>query len=95
MKVWQLMNVISSNKELLEQLKGHDYNEVLSSSMIISILSQSDELFSVCADGNLRLRATKYSFDIGIEEELTAVEAFQRYGGNALSEVIDYGSYKI
>lgn len=95
MKVWQLMNILSSNKELLEQLKEYDYQEILQSSVVITILSQSKELFSVCADGNLRSWSTNYSFDIQAGEVLNAVEAFQRYGGNALCEIIDYGSYKI
>lgn len=95
MKVWQLMNILSGNKELLTQLKKYDSQEVLPNSIVIALLSQSEELFSVCTDGNLRSESTKYSFDIGVKEELNAVEAFQRYGGNALCEVIDFGSCNI
>lgn len=95
MIVWQLMNVLSKKRELIEQLKCYSTKDFLEEDIVIEFLSQSDEVFSICSDGNLRSRKTNYGFDIGLLEELNAVEAYKKFGGNALSEVIDKGSWKI
>ena len=95
MIVWQLMNVLSQEKELLEQLKSTLYGQHLSEELTLKFLSQSKEKFSVCLDGNLRSDESNYSFKLDVKEELNALEAYRKYGGKALSDVIDYGSWKI
>lgn len=95
MIIWQLMNVLSNRKELLEELKLTLYKQDLEEEIVLKFLSRSDEIFSVCLDGNLRSNKSNYSFKLDVSEELSAVEAYQKYGGKALSDVIDYGSWKI
>lgn len=95
MIVWQLKNVLSSNRALIEELKQFPNFDSLSEELTIKFLAESEEVFSVCSDGNLRLGEQKYAFDIGVTEELNAIEAYKKFGGQALSEVIDYGSWSI
>ena len=95
MIVWQLMNVLSKKRELIEQLKCYSTKEFLEENIVIDFLSQSDEVFSICSDGNLRSSKENYAFDIGVLEELNAVETYKKFGGKALSEVLDYGSWPI
>lgn len=95
MKVWQLMNVLSQNRTLIEELRHFSTQDSLPENLTVEFLSHSDEIFSICLDGNLRSRKTNYGFDIEVVVELSAIEAYNKFGGNALSEVIDYGSWKI
>lgn len=95
MIVWQLMNILSKDKKMIEELSVFLPEEKLQDSLVIEFLRRSEETFSVCLDGNLRANPTRYAFDIKVEKELNAIEAYQRFGGQALSEVIDYGSWKI
>lgn len=95
MIVWQLMNVVSHNRPLIEELKHFPTQDSLTEELTEAFLSQSDEVFSICLDGNLRSRKINYAFDIGCVQELNAVEAYKKFGGQALSEVINFGSWRI
>lgn len=95
MIVWQLRNVLSQKRALTAQLDCFSNQDPLPEDLTIEFLSQCDEIFSICFDGNLRSNKRNYAFDIGIVEELNAVDAYKKFGGNALSEVIDYGSWRI
>ena len=95
MIVWQLMNVLAENKESIEILSTYNSSDILPEPMVVKFLSSSQEVFSICKDGNLRSNVENYAFKIEVIEILNALEAYQRFGGQALSEVIDYGSWKI
>jgi len=95
MKVWQLMNVVSKDDLLIDQLKDYRSTDYLPETLVVKLLSQSCEMFSICKDNNLRLSQSNYSFDIHTVEVINAVVAYQRFGGTALCEAVDFGSWKI
>ena len=95
MIVWQLMNVLAKDKESIEILSDYNSSDILPKSIVVKLLSNSQEIFSICKDGNLRSNIENYALEIEVIEILNALEAYQRFGGRALSEVIDYGSWRI
>lgn len=98
MKAWQLMNVLSEDdKSLQEKLlgAGYNYDAEVPLELTLELLGKSKEFFLLSPDHILRLESMKYNFHFDIEKRLSAKEAFLLYGGHALSEVVDFGSYNV
>ena len=95
MMVWQLMNILSGQKDLIKQLENYGPSSILPQGLVVALLSQSHEVFSVCKDNYLRSNPANYAFDVQAIEVLSTTDAYRQFGGTALCEVLDFGSWKI
>ncbi|MCA6381569.1 MAG: hypothetical protein IM606_05955 [Cytophagales bacterium] len=96
MKLWQIKNILSDEIEIYNNhfLSFQNYQEEIPAKLVIEALEKSRKIFIVTDKGYLRLNLPndKSSKVIG---NLSVVEAYKKYGSNAINEVIDYGSFNV
>jgi hypothetical protein len=103
MKLWQLLAVLGSENILIDKYFS-DVDTVekgktdVDKSTILASLAESKLQYYVTSDNYLRLMPkVNYLLDQGISiiETLSVLEAYKKFGGDAITEVIDYGSYNL
>jgi hypothetical protein len=93
MKLWQIKNVLSDEMDIYNKyfLSFYDNQQDISSELVVEALTDSKKLFLVTDKGYLRLNLSNDKSSKVIDT-LSAVKTYKTYGGNAINEVIDYGS---
>ncbi len=103
MKIWQLCAVLLDETLIFDNFfhgidiveKGRDDIE---DELVLDALSRSSKRYYVTSHNYLRLMPEDdYLIKRGIylKEELSAVAAYKKFGGNAITEVIDYGCFDL
>jgi hypothetical protein len=103
MKVWQIKACLEFEDEIFCQyFDGIDLikngQDNVDNSLAVEILGESKKMFYLTSHGYLRL----YPEDLHLKGKgitaikiLTIKEAYAEYGGDAITEVFDYGSFNV
>lgn len=96
MKLWQIMNVLSDEKDIFQKYfhSYRDFQQDIPQDLVINAFGQSKKVFLVTDMGYLRLNLPNDGITKSVET-LSVLEAYKRFGGDAINEVIDYGSFNI
>lgn len=103
MKLWQIAAVLGFEREIYLKYFG-ELNSVengamdIDESIIIKSLEESNLKFHITSHNYLRLYPDSQpmeDWDTRKIEPISALEAYKRFGGGAITEVIDYGSWQI
>ena len=94
MKIWQLLACLSDEREIFKEYmgdidvveKGRDEADEVK---VQNALKKSKKKYFVSPDNYLRL----YTNQNGKIKKISISEAYKKYGGDAITEVIDYGSF--
>jgi hypothetical protein len=79
---------------LNETSKLIDWQELIDEELIIAALSKSSKKYIVTSNNYLRL-LKEINLGLVVLEEMPIVQAYLRFGANAIVEVLDYGSYNL
>jgi hypothetical protein len=79
---------------LNETSKLIDWQELIDEELIIAALSKSSKKYIVTSTNYLRL-FKENNLGLFVSEEMPIVQAYLRFGANAIVEVLDYGSYNL
>ncbi|SMC54271.1 hypothetical protein [Pedobacter nyackensis] len=99
MKVWQLLVCLENEDNIFEQyfpnieLPDDGRNEI-DNSVVISALSQSTKRLYVDPINYLRFYVENNNSD-PVVTVYSILEAYNNFGGDAITEVFDYGSYPL
>jgi len=108
MKFWELISFFRDEESVLEgvvvQPKWKPYSDlrtqdraVLDGEIPVELgreaLALSEKRFGIDDQG--WLRPTPFPESVKLSQELSALEAFDRFGGSALEEVFEFGSLKV
>lgn len=96
MKLWQISACLAGQEKIKEEYFGEiDFiakgRDNAPEEKVISALSKSKLMYFVTPELRLRLYTGKETD----ASPITILEAYKRYGGDAITEVIDYGSYDV
>lgn len=102
MKYWQLSVCLLHEKEIHKKYLGnidllvYGRNEV-SDEIIRESFAKSKIQYYIISNNTLRVNINDSLESIGLEilETITILQAFERFGGDAITEVFDYGSYDL
>ena len=96
MKLWRLLNILSEEKSIYDTYfsKYTDFQLDAPEDVILQALADSKIKFYVNNDRILRLVKTEDN-NLARLKILNILEAYKIFGGEALNEVIDYGSYRL
>ncbi len=104
MKVWQLSAVLSCGEITIfeKYCSGVDTIELgrteVDQHIVRAALGESKLQYHVTSQHYLRLMPEpEFLKEIGIEtvEILSVLEAYEKFGGDAITEVVDYGSFNL
>lgn len=102
MKYWQLSACLAEEKNIHNKYLGEidllkQGIDDISDEIVKQSFSESKVKYIITTDNILRLELDEYSKSLGlrIKETISILEAFNRYGGNAVTEVFDYGSFDL
>lgn len=105
MKVWELaVCLFGEDEKLFDEYFG-DVDTVkngrndIEHDLVKKILNQCEREYYLTSHGHMRLwpeseKAMKER-NIEVAEVISILEAFERYGGGPIAEVVDKGSYKV
>jgi hypothetical protein len=95
MKLWQLKNVLSDELEIFDFhfSSFNDYQQDMPEYLILQALEKSRKTMLVTDKGYLRF--TLLNDNSLVVEKLPIVDAYRKYGGDRINDVIDYGSINI
>ena len=96
MKIWQLSVCLFNENHIINQyFNNMDFvthgRDSVNDSIILSALAQSNKV--MCIDGSNILRL--YDQEMTNVQTMSILEAYNRYGGDAITEAIDKSSFKI
>lgn len=102
MKYWQLAACLASEKEIYKEYLGNydllfeGRNEV-SDKIVRESLAKSKMKYFIISNNTLRLDLSDSLKETGLEvlKAIPILEAFDRFGGDVITEVFDYGSYNL
>lgn len=103
MKIWQIKACLEFEDEIFREYFGeidlisNGQNDV-EESLILEMLGKSKKMFYLTSHGFLRLYPEDLylkSKGIVVVKIFTIQQAFIEYGGDAITEVFDYGSFNV
>ncbi len=106
MKFWQILACLSQQKNIIDKYFP-DYelgrgNDDIDEKTLVAALKESKELYYLIDfNGQILLRLMPIRKDILegeisiLEKEIPIIQAYLRFGGDAITEVVDYGSAEI
>ncbi|PZF75032.1 hypothetical protein [Taibaiella soli] len=102
MKLWQLSAVLGFEQEISDRYLGtykrEDGQKELDEFIIEKALTDSQLRYYVASNNSLRLMPEDLYLQgqgVKIIEILSVLDAYKKYGADAITEVVDYGSYNL
>jgi|GEM_PF-6231372 len=101
MKKWQLSAIVSDEPDVMKLLNynaDEDTQSIMNEADVLKILIKSSKTYFVTSHNYLRaspIPVELVSNGISIVETMSVVDAYKKYGADAITEVIDYGSYNL
>lgn len=104
MKIWQLLTILNHENRLLKKYLGeydnqNNYGQIdVKDKVVKEVLYECNVQYYITSHGYLREMPENLSLrDSGIYlvEVISALEAYNRFGEKALTEVSDYGTFEL